>query len=319
MPRDQFARVNPGDKLAGLPSQPWNRMLDLVRPGPFGGLGPGVRGWTSVEVPVLNTTGSALDQFGILQINAPLNEHATAPNAFFAEDTLTGTTPAADKPFVVFQEPVAANGVARARYLGLTKCLVNVTDANHEYAAPTTATNKLTSGSTGPARIIHKPSGTGDKQCVVGLHGASAAGAVEIFADDYTQAFSGGVVTGTTTLAGPGTLGVWPVGTYYVTIYAKAEGYLGSSVTRLLAGTVSVASGTAGIYGGTLFGGANTASYVFVSAATAGGSDVHYSALEGNAHFKLEVTADATIQIAWTIANGPNFTMSGWVFAIKAG
>jgi hypothetical protein len=181
MARDQFSRVSPGDQLAGLPSQPWNRMLDLVRPGAGGGAGPGAGGWTPVEFPVVNTTASALAQFGILQVGAPLVTHATDAEAFKAQDILKGIAPAADKPFVVFQEPVSAGGVGVARILGLTKVLVNITNAAHRFAGPTTSTTKLTSAVSGPVEIIHPPaggsgSGAGDQWCTVLLGGAGSGG-----------------------------------------------------------------------------------------------------------------------------------------------
>jgi hypothetical protein len=181
MPRDQFARVKPGEQLGGLPSQPWNALLDLVKPG---GLGPGAgdgRADNGVEFRVVNTTGAAIPRFGILQVNAPLNLQSTAPDLFYGEDVLKGVAPAADKPFVVFQEPVVAGGVGRARLSGLTKGLVAIGTSGHRWAGPTTATNKLTSqAGLGPAYIVHPTSGTGDTWCTLLLTGAIATKAAFI-------------------------------------------------------------------------------------------------------------------------------------------
>lgn len=149
-------------------------MLRLLK-GQGGGRGGGDNPITPVEVLVKNTSGSPLSsRFGILKVASPRITYSAAnAQTFFDEDTLLGTTPAVAAPFVVVQEPLSADGFGIARLLGLTRVQIEVSDAAHEYADCTTLTTKLTSGTTGPARILWKEAGTGTKWAVVNLLGAT--------------------------------------------------------------------------------------------------------------------------------------------------
>jgi hypothetical protein len=68
---------------------------------------------------------------------------------------------------------------------------VNVTDAGHGYATPTAAdATKLTSATSGPARILYKPAGTGTLRCVVKLDEAGSGGSLTAGSDRLSSDFT---------------------------------------------------------------------------------------------------------------------------------
>lgn len=180
---DPFRQLRHGEQLPGLPRQPWNKMLESLKAKP-GERPRADRSASPVEVLVRNDSGSPLaTRFGILKTIKPRTLYSVAAaQTFYDEDMLRGTTPAAGQPFVVVQEPLSAGGFAIARLLGLTRVKVNLTDVGHYAADCTTATDKLTSAASGPARILWVESdetvrATGDQWAVVELLGQSAAAA----------------------------------------------------------------------------------------------------------------------------------------------
>jgi hypothetical protein len=177
---NQFRHLKPGEHLPGLPTQPWNKFLDALHQR------QGIRSAGGMDTSptyflVKNTTGSGVPRFGVLKVHEPLTLQTADSAAFKNQDVLKGTTPAAADLFVITQEPIAAGMTGWARLIGLTKAFVAVGTAGHRFAAPTTATNKLTSqAGVGPAYIIHPTSGTGDLWCTVVLSGQVATKATHI-------------------------------------------------------------------------------------------------------------------------------------------
>lgn len=181
MPRDQFQRVTPGSILPGLPSRPWNQLLDSLKGGARPGLDENPR--SPVVVRVKNGTANPLTRFSILQVTGSIHSFTNDQNQFFDQDSLAGNTPAAGTPFVVIQEPITAGGVGWARLLGLTRVKVTINATTDRYADCTTATDKLSSAATGAVRIIDTEDhfgATGDKWCVVELPGVSLSGGASL-------------------------------------------------------------------------------------------------------------------------------------------
>src|SRR5262245_24742246 len=100
---------------------------------------------------ILEFSGSPLNDFkdGLLWLNGEQPQHA--------------------KSFGVLLQAVPNGKFQDCQVSGVCSALVNVTDTNHEYAAPRNSNAVLQSGAVGPVRILHKPSGTGEKTCVVRL------------------------------------------------------------------------------------------------------------------------------------------------------
>lgn len=164
---DPFRRMAPGVKIKGIPAPAYNRFLDGTRPERNIAL-PSLVDPNSVQILVRNTTGSALQRFGIVAIEDTIAVYATDANRFKELDGMDGDTPSASAVIAVVQQPLSVNDVGIARLIGLTRCQVNITDESHGYAVPTTSTTELTSATAGPVRILKKAStGTGTKWCAV--------------------------------------------------------------------------------------------------------------------------------------------------------
>lgn len=115
---------------------------------------------------------------------------------------LTGNSPTLANGFGVLQSPLASNDFTPdCQVAGVTVALVNVTDTAHRYAQATASTYVLQSALFGPARILWKPSGTGEKTC-----------AVILWPFDATRAFVGKADAAIALNATNGTVSEWDAG-----------------------------------------------------------------------------------------------------------
>lgn len=188
MHRDPFAEITSGQKLRGLPHPPWNQMLRglkrLAQPA-----GDGLRE-SCVEIRVQNATQNPINQFGILQITSPIVTYSQDQDTFLNRDWMAGTTPSAGAPFAITLKPLSPGEIGPARILGLCRAKVNITDTTHNFADATSDTTRLTSGTTGPARILWTDpmvAGAAEKWCVVELLGVSQGGAQLIGTYQFTN------------------------------------------------------------------------------------------------------------------------------------
>lgn len=130
-----------------------------------------------VSVIVKNNTGATIPQFGVMQVASPIILPTLNPEAWSDRRAFIGTAPTASALFVITQEPIAAEAIGSAVIAGVTPCELSVTSESDTYAAPTTSTRRLTTGTSGPARILWKETGTGNKRGVVVLLGATPSAA----------------------------------------------------------------------------------------------------------------------------------------------
>lgn len=160
--------------------------LDLLRdyrdsrPGRHSAAGVGDPTAPATLIWIKNDTAGDLPALSILKLGAPTIDIASTDlrHELRARPIVSGTAPtAAGNPFCVTIEGVKAGGVGRAAILGATVCDVNVAVEAHTHAGPLAGdTAKLLSGTSGPARILHKESGTGTKKALVVLLGSSGNG-----------------------------------------------------------------------------------------------------------------------------------------------
>jgi hypothetical protein len=182
MPRDPFAEIHAGDKLAGLPHAPWNAMLRGLkgRAGPPGG---GLRE-TSVEISVRNATGAPLAGNSIVRVARPTISSTADLNEFLARDLADATPAEAGRPFAVTVRPLSVDEIGPAVAMGLCRVKVNLTHASHPFARPTASATQLASDGDGPARILWVESdatgtrATGSQWAVVLLTGRESETAV---------------------------------------------------------------------------------------------------------------------------------------------
>lgn len=184
------------------------RLLRRARDGftPLGGGAPIDPCSPTLTVYVRNDTATAKPPFSVLKIGEPtidvtqdslLHECRIRP-------CLPGTAPsAATDPFVITLDNALPGETVRGAIMGGMVCDIEVSDAGHGFAAPSGSfTSKLASASSGPAKIVHKESGTGTKRAYVLMLGGTAGsgasvvtgaqdtGAHGISADDAWQATS---------------------------------------------------------------------------------------------------------------------------------
>jgi hypothetical protein len=175
---DVYRRVSPGDPVA-ISATAWNGLLDLL---PHRGEGapsacPAVPGRPAGVVLVKNTTGADRGLFEIVGLTTPLYDPADNLDEFRFRFAFTGYAPDADYPdiFAILQEPVKDAEIGRALVLGVTPVKVDLSDAGHGYAKIEDGTYAhLVSATSGPAQILWKEAGTGEKWALVRLPAGGA-------------------------------------------------------------------------------------------------------------------------------------------------
>lgn len=205
---DPFKRASSGDKLE-IPAAAWNACLDAAEAHRKGAGPPLVNGPQQFRqadiVLVKNSSGSAVGRFGVLGISGVIFTPSAALASFQNQVAFTGVTPTtADHKgkFLVCLDPIADGKVGRAWIAGVCQVQVDVTDAAHQFAEVKNSDGtKLSSGSSGSARILYSPGGTGTKWCVVRL-GDNAGGPVRL-----------GKTTSTWTKGTTATIDLWESGT----------------------------------------------------------------------------------------------------------
>lgn len=173
-------KKKPGDGLR-YPASTWNEFCDAAEDYKRRALGGGGNvlqtSWPTDKIKIKNASGSARQRGEILKIGSALYTPLTAntlpdlhPRNFaFSGSQITAVT----EQFCVLTDWAATNQVVEAQVSGIVGAMVDIADANHEYATLEATSYTLVSVASGPHRIVAKPSGTGDKACVVNLFGTA--------------------------------------------------------------------------------------------------------------------------------------------------
>lgn len=180
-------KVRAGDQWPGPAKSATfhNATVDAIQAARAGVLGPlgGAHPSGSI-VRVKNTTGNNLDRFAVLGYGDDLIDQAANLAEWKRHIVLEGVTPTtADHygRFVILLAPLKPDASGLAMIAGVTRALIDVTDADHEFAdVKDGSTGSLESASSGYAHILQKPSGTGLLWCTVRIGGASAMGPATI-------------------------------------------------------------------------------------------------------------------------------------------
>jgi hypothetical protein len=148
----------------------WNAFADKANE-----LTPSMSSSSSIgkRLLVLNNSGTDCNRFGILGVDGMQIPQATNENEFYNNILLDGVSPVlADHcgKFVVCVDPIKDGRIGECIMSGLIQVQVNMVDADDNWCDIKAATfDKLESYGAGSAQIIHKPSGTGVKWCLVNL------------------------------------------------------------------------------------------------------------------------------------------------------
>ncbi|WP_020472438.1 hypothetical protein [Zavarzinella formosa] len=181
----------------------WNQVIDLLA-GRRGGIVRPANPETSVEIFVRNDTDGTVPQYGVLAVGDPVINPADNLNGFKNSKLVKGTTPTASSVICVTQEPIAAGKIGRAVVAGLTQVQIDVGDAAHTYASPTSSTEKVVSGSTGRFHITFNASGTGVVWGEILLSQSPTTGDTEMVHLDPSTVDDEGLIAGHIVDFGPG-------------------------------------------------------------------------------------------------------------------
>lgn len=169
-----FRRARAGEPL-DIPARDWNRVCEAAR-SYYEGLGERFGKQplpTSRQdlVWIRNDTGSDLDAWSVVGVDAPVFLPAENPDTFGRPVALKGGIPVLVQHLhrlAILIEPVVTNELGRAVMAGVTAAKVDVVDASHRYAdVKDGVSNCLASSAAGTAQILWKEAGTGIKWAVV--------------------------------------------------------------------------------------------------------------------------------------------------------
>lgn len=201
-----FRRVVPGQRVHP-PAAAMNGLFDLLEERNRKEPRANAAGFQSgpIELLIKNNTGGALSSsFGVVAIGDVVINRTDGEEAFNRQNLFEGDTPSAGARIAIVQEPLSANAIGRAIIAGVTTVKLNVIDAAHTHAGPTTSTSELDTANAGPAEILWKESGTGSKWAKVLLSGGNSVGidGAEVIDLDYVSKVcitrNSGVITNVT-------------------------------------------------------------------------------------------------------------------------
>lgn len=150
-----------------------------------------------------NETGSEVPKYGVFKIGDPVITPTDNLNQWLRIQSFEGLTPTADCDFAITQEAYKSTADALKPCVvdGTTPVTIDVTDEAHTHAKAGTTVDKLVSDSSGPAKIVWKESGTGDKKALIhlGIAGAAGGDTVDAMANDPTASIASRTTSFSTT------------------------------------------------------------------------------------------------------------------------
>ena len=202
----ELPQFNPGARLRGFPGGSMQQIVDYIqdveeRVENSSELLQAITGQRGAVVETINNHSADIERFQILGLRDDASQPTTADEA--EEDPLVnGDTPdtaAHGMGILIAQEPiVAGDGSGACMRIGVTRCKVDVINESHTTAGLINGdVTKLESGKQG-ATILTKPSGTGEKWCLILLGGTSIEQAhpftalldADLAADDNTASIT---------------------------------------------------------------------------------------------------------------------------------
>lgn len=164
-----MAKANKTDSY--IPWQQWQRHDDAAEAyhrtlarGDAGGLVQPSRDSNIVQVQ--NNSGADRAKGHVLEFTGYYLAEAKMATGY---GWLVGGSPSLANDFGILLQPIKSGKLGDCQLAGSCYALVNVNDADDRYARVTASTYVLQSAAVGPVRIVHKPSGTGEKGCWVRL------------------------------------------------------------------------------------------------------------------------------------------------------
>lgn len=213
----------------------------------------------TATVYVRNDTAGDLDSWAVLALGDPEPDLTDddAAHTWRGQPVFPGAAPAASSdPFGVLLHPVKAGAVGAAAVLGVVPVDLNVTDSSHTHASPAASTTAtLATGTSGPAVIVSKESGTGTKRAAVLLTGQAGGTHSRLYSTTTftTTSITGAIGVGWTDVTGAsrtiteaGLYQTWASGAFLMNISAGSPGIM-YAVIRDSGGTVLAGSAPASV------------------------------------------------------------------------
>jgi hypothetical protein len=157
-------KVSPG-QMVPRSAALWNNLIGAANEYAARQLGEAATqqssGITTDIIKIKNSSGGQIRRGEVLEISGFLLTNVVREALWF-----DGDTPDTTRPFAVALQDIPSGSIDRAQISGACVALVNVTDADHGYAAVADTELVLQSGD-GGLRILHKPTGTGELMCAI--------------------------------------------------------------------------------------------------------------------------------------------------------
>ena len=136
-----------------------------------------------------NNSGSDCPEFGVLKVDDVVFTPTDNANYWNIRQIFDGNTPTDDCIFGIAQTPIKDTKSGPVMLSGVTPCKIQVSDENHTHAIAGTSVDKLESAGAGPAEILWKESGTGEKDAVVRLGNSAGVASYlsDMFLDNFTN------------------------------------------------------------------------------------------------------------------------------------
>ncbi len=174
---DVFKKVRDGEKLR-IPARTYNAMVDAAQDyiNRRNNINTNSKGLPDNIVYVKNNTGAAVDSLNILGITGvAIFPTANQPVVFGGVVPLIANH--SNSRFVITAEPIANNSIGRAYATGCAATKVYIYDQTHNFAdILDNDKTRLKSTVSGPATILWKESGTGEKWAVIRFGATPDAG-----------------------------------------------------------------------------------------------------------------------------------------------
>lgn len=180
---DKVSAGQPIPRSAAL----WNNLIGSANEYAGRQLGqPGGRNTQPIATDIIkikNSSGTAIRLGEVLEISGFLLASVVRDSLWF-----DGDTPDTTRPFAIALQDIPDGSIDRAQVSGACVALVNVTDEDHGYAVVADGELVLQSATTGPIRILFKPTGTDEFTCAVLFAPAGTAGTlVELCAQESAE------------------------------------------------------------------------------------------------------------------------------------
>ena len=185
MANDPLRYVSAGEPLE-ISAAAWNALVDAARArrgSTFDDRNPAIRQVVTpgLTVAVRNDSGANRAVQSVLAITDKLLDPTNAAPEYIRKPLFIGDLVTAETdPIVILSDPIVSDGIGLAIIAGIAVVDVLINDSSHQWAKPIAGdATKLTSATSGPARILWKAGSSGTQRAVVNLlDGRGAAGSL---------------------------------------------------------------------------------------------------------------------------------------------